>query len=136
MGWVLGGRRMRAFKFRAWINKAWGEHKSEMIYGFDSDPYTLIWFEHKLGLSHFTGCTNISWVMDSQYYTLMQFTGLHDKNGKEIWEGDIVASSHTPNQIVEYEHDRFVLRPDNYDLWKVCEYWEVIGNIYENPERS
>ncbi len=66
---------------------------------------------------------------------LMEWTGLHDKNGKEIWEGDIVKWDHgvteDDNGIGEvvFKGGRFKVR---YCFCCHTEY-EVIGNIYENP---
>jgi hypothetical protein len=72
---------------------------------------------------------------------LMQFTGLKDKNGKEIYEGDIVSDD-ASNRIVIYQAPEFVLkRTVKANTWIrfIChpeanQYQEVIGNIYENPE--
>ena len=72
--------------------------------------------------------------------TLCQFTGLTDKNGKKIWENDIVE---LPDENVyfkcEWEKDtaRFVLNGDRFtvDFDDYREYEvEVIGNIFDNAE--
>lgn len=78
---------------------------------------------------------------------LMQFTGLLDRNGREIYEGDIVraATYQLPNgqqrvDVLRVEYRGSVLHPfheiipDN-DYWMdAFSAYEVIGNIYENPD--
>jgi uncharacterized phage protein (TIGR01671 family) len=104
----------------------------------------MYWFEenhvHENGDGY--GCENI----------IMQFTGLHDKNGKEIYEGDIVEETDvysSATHIVRYVHYGFYAcdrkRPMNYkwlsDNGKSYalaflggQRLTIIGNIYENPE--
>lgn len=65
-----------------------------------------------------------------------EFTGLKDRNGKEIYEGDIL----TENIVVKFNNGSFITtykddRNNGAILTdKRCEYLEVIGNIYQNPE--
>jgi uncharacterized phage protein (TIGR01671 family) len=73
-------------------------------------------------------------------YEIMQFTGLTDKNGKEIYEGDVVKLEQWNPKIWEVIFNRggFCFRKDKDDrFYNDCKYLEdgeVIGNIYENPE--
>jgi uncharacterized phage protein (TIGR01671 family) len=73
---------------------------------------------------------------------LMQSTGLKDKNGKEIFEGDIVKmakdvySDLTYYEIVRHRGGAYRLESNQHgcELWLRHTNCEVIGNIYENPE--
>lgn len=73
-------------------------------------------------------------------YVLMQFTNLKDKNGVSIYEGDVVNFPQfcIHPLVIEYDPGVFMARQktDGVALGVGAnhEYFEVIGNIYENPE--
>ena len=86
---------------------------------------------------------------DMKNYELMQSTGLFDKNGKEIFEGDIITNGQNVmcmkrhNTLgfyvekkgkVEFIADCAVLEDFEEDAKEIADSLEIIGNIYENPE--
>jgi len=79
-----------------------------------------------------------------EHFELMQFTGLTDKNGTEIYEGDVICVSNNRNgffQVVfvnAYVGGWVLKHDDDHDLLSLGarkqDDIEVIGNIHENPE--
>ncbi|MBG9796909.1 YopX family protein [Brevibacillus laterosporus] len=129
---------MREIKFRIWDKdykkmRRCGENTHDSIY-FDEDG-TALYYNLQNGCGSLPDGTGT--------YDLMQYTGLKDKNGKEIYEGDIVKgksySLATPSRLigkVQYNYNGFHvygIRRYKGMFETLGTAFEVIGNIYENP---
>lgn len=84
-----------------------------------------------------------AWLVDSR--TVGQFTGLTDKNGRKIFEGDICRIKEHGDvdlAVISFEHGAFYATPHNanihehtlWDIWYNDYDIEVNGNIHDNPE--
>ncbi len=132
---------MRDIKFRAWDRRY-----KNMLNDAAKVGDVLYWDGGKC----FTAITDFG--IEPPYHDMMQFTGLRDKNGKDIYEGDIVKLEGINGEIwaVYWFYDRWCLGDgkkgmggfqedyDNGDYYDGDDInWdksEIIGNIYENPE--
>lgn len=121
---------MRQIKFRAWDNSM---KTMVTIKPFSSKHQVMTWD----GLVYENG--------KLQDFTMMQFTGLFDKNGKEIYEGDIVLRSNDAFGYVRFGFDGVKvswkragdLKSKKTGFTQVGlrhgKTMEIIGNIYESP---
>ena len=130
---------MREIKFRAWDTSR-----------------KKMWSAEQMGADELTlnpdgrGFVNVSSASQrlSQYMSHMiplQFTGLKDRNGREIYEGDIVRTTSIMDEVifgdVVWDEDGFQYAVDIgcelmefHNIIHTEKTVEVIGNIYENPE--
>lgn len=144
---------MREIKFRAWDKLNPGMLSNDSLHTF------FVGFNGEPGYVNESGSVIFNdengFVADQ--LILMQYTGLKDKNGKEIYEGDILSMSEsdvhvvsgsaieTTNRIVAWKEEDVSWNIRQMDgEWQSGGYtfclnnakklWEVIGNIYKNPE--
>jgi len=127
----------RTIKFRAWDSTYGSMHPSDDL-GISLDGKTL-YFDSNIsngvaGFVKFTG-------RETDRFELMQFTGLLDKNGKEIYEGDILRGWEADGVFVRkgevyLDQARFMVKLKGVPrhLKTLARKYEIIGNIYENPE--
>lgn len=128
----------RVIKFRAWCS---GKHGS-LIFSEKSMRYNVV-----LSQNGYWCDVESGWDIHGEYETvpIMQFTGLQDCNGKEIYEGDILEgiSNHAfdrgraSNYEVMWSNDHWHINGTNFTLQELFYYCnnkiKVVGNIYETP---
>lgn len=132
---------MREIKFRAW-----NKEENKMI------PFNKLWFETESGFAEVKEFDEAAgkYKEGTSDFVLMQYTGLEDKNGKEIYEGDILDLSLEDDSVLRCEivyqapsfcrkwHHANTIRLRQREIepmaWNTYILYEVIGNIYENKE--
>lgn len=117
---------MRELKFRVWSEE-------DKEYRTDCNVFKLF---HGM-----TGCPATIYSDEGDRFDIEQYTGLKDKNGQEIYEGDIVQDSRGEKCMVKWAESEahfglfFGKQFELTDfIWMRGEDLEVIGNIHGNPE--
>lgn len=135
---------MRDIKFRVW-----DKYKKQMYpissidYDIFSQEIRIIAVGHRNGMCTSYNKNHNSEKCDITALELMQYTGIHDIKGKEIYEGDIVKVDNIDLAIIYFDDDRMAwgIKPINefyFDSPLLSENisleLRVIGNIYDNSD--
>lgn len=140
---------MREIKFRVWdkVGEEMCRAEEETHAPETGDISLEIFLDGSFDVrqyKYWAGIKEKRWgCRDSEDFILMQYTGLKDKDEKEIWEGDIVECDHGKIGYIEYvdRHEGggcfYPMSDEGFcEIFYDKERWyylTVIGNIYENP---
>lgn len=126
----------RPIRFRAWDRKNGKMYESAGITPHGDFLYAV---KNPKGGSSWHQFDDLHIEQERVYHpndiVLMQFTGLHDKNGKEIYEGDVVTLGGVMNYEIKFIRGGFAVDfKDGHRYLGQFANPEIIGNIWENPE--
>lgn len=135
---------MREIKFRAWdkCNEKMVESRNILnIYmsRLNQEPYLIVYLKKWMNENREIKESDKSYTNE---FKLMQYTGLQDKNGERIFEGDVLLSvdEELGNMYAEvvFEKGAFLIKEPGYDaelfLGEELGDFEIVGNVFENKE--
>ena len=119
---------MREIKFRIWLDGYW------RYWGFIREEVT-----RHLVFASLPSSSGESLTMEEMMERSQEYTGLKDKTGKEIYEGDIFKTENNYIGVVKWDEAQFVAAIlDEHGMeslfYAVGMNIEVIGNVWEHPE--
>ena len=127
----------RQLKFRAWDEGNHTMHNNfQFIKSGDEGNDWIIFISDRQPLDVTVGIPPLENPYFQQQLKIMQFTGLKDKNDKEIYEGDIIRG-YIANDLDNKVTTRVYWDASaNRSGWSIAltHELEIVGNIYENPE--
>ena len=137
---------MREIKFRVYLDKMY--YQNEYV-EYDTNLVGIDFLNKTVTFAAYTDGEEVDNLQKYSFdennilykkdLKIMQYIGLKDEYGDEIYEGDIVTLHNSRYKVIfNMEQARFVLRDDKFEMeipfTNNNERMEIIGNIYENPE--
>ena len=117
-----------------WVEGYLYEHEPPLvgIVSEKDEPEASKWFITRTGFADWNMPRPVE-LVEVDPSTVGQYTGLKDKNGERIFEGDILSIWNDRNDVVVFEDGAFDLENTSIPM-RFANKFEVIGNVHDNPE--